>query len=412
MNYFFFLLNFIFILKPIKPEKIVEINFYRNLTFKNTSDFLELITNKLYVTISFGSNQRKIDLPIVFYTPYFSIGSKYSENSSTYKALEPNYTFYSGTEFYSAQKAEERIKLNEQINIDNFKFISDGFGEGELGLNFNFQNNDLLDFNFLKELIRNDLIEAYDMKILYNRNNLTSGKLIFGSSPKFTIPMHIEEKSIFCFRVDQVSYQGEYYTTEIGLDFNSGGIIAPGDCYKKIEKFFEPFVKNNTCKYILLSNKYDTTFFCNESFHSFENFEKIYINLNDFEFKHSFILEGKDLFMKVDNGYLFLIRTLLYYASDKWVLGLPFFNKYPVSLNLKKKLVGFDINRDVEDKPKDNNNSLPWILFGIIAFIFLILVGVNVYIFIFKKKRKTRANELDEDIIYNEKTDDENNICI
>ena len=158
MNYFFFLLNFIFILKPIKPEKIVEINFYRNLTFKNTSDFLELITNKLYVTISFGSNQRKIDLPIVFYTPYFSIGSKYSENSSTYKALEPNYTFYSVTEFYSAQKAEERIKLNEQINIDNFKFISDGFGEGELGLNFNFQNNDLLDFNFLKELIRNDLI--------------------------------------------------------------------------------------------------------------------------------------------------------------------------------------------------------------------------------------------------------------
>ena len=73
MNNFFFLLNFIFILKSIKPEKLVEINFYRNLTFKNASDYLELITNKLYVTISFGSNHKKIDLPIVFYTPYFSI---------------------------------------------------------------------------------------------------------------------------------------------------------------------------------------------------------------------------------------------------------------------------------------------------------------------------------------------------
>ena len=351
-------------------------------------------------------------MPISFYTPYFSISSKFAENSSTYKALEPNYTFYSETEFYSAQKAEERIKLNDKIIIDNFKFISDGFGGGELGLNFNFENNELLDFNFLKELIRNDLIETYDMKILYNENNLTSGKIIFGSSPKFTIPMHIEGKSIFCFRVDQVAYQGEYYTTEIGLDFNSGGIIAPGDCYKKIEKFFEPFVKNNTCKYILLSNSYDTTFFCYENFQAIENFDKIYININDFEFKHSFILEGKDLFMKVDNGYLFLIRTLLYYVSNKWVLGLPFFNKYPVSLNLKKKLVGFDIKKDAEDKPKDNNNSLPWILFGIIAFIFLILVGVNLYIFIFKKKRAVRANELDEGIIYNEKTDEENKMGI
>jgi hypothetical protein len=412
MNNFFFLLYLIFILKSIKPEKLVEINFYRNLTFKNASDYLELITNKLYVTISFGSNHKKIDLPIVFYTPYFSIASKYAENSSTYKALEPNYTFYAGTEFYSAQKAEEKIQLNEKTNIDNFKFISDEFGGGELGLNFNFENNELLDFNFLKELIRNDLIETYDMKILYNENNLTSGKIIFGSSPKFTIPIHIEEKSIFCFRVNQVSYQGEYYTTEIGLDFNSVGIIAPGDCYKKIEKFFEPFVKNNTCKYILLSNSYDTTFFCYENFQAIENFDKIYININDFEFKHSFILEGKDLFMKVDNGYLFLIRTLLYYVSNKWVLGLPFFNKYPVSLNLKKKLVGFDIKKDAEDKPKDNNNFLPWILFGIIAFIFLILVGVNVYIFIFKKKRKVRANELDEDIIYNKETDEENKMDI
>jgi hypothetical protein len=102
------------------------------------------------VTISFGSNHKKIDLPIVFYTPYFSIASKYAENSSTYKALEPNYTFYAGTEFYSAQKAEEKIQLNEKTNIDNFKFISDGFGGGELGLNFNFENNELLDFNFLK----------------------------------------------------------------------------------------------------------------------------------------------------------------------------------------------------------------------------------------------------------------------
>jgi hypothetical protein len=412
MNNFFFLLNFIFILKSIKPEKLVEINFYRNLTFKNASDYLELITNKLYVTISFGSNQNKIDLPLVFYTPYTSISSEFAEKSPTYQALEPNYTFYSRTEFNYAQKAKDRIKLNEKTIIDDYKFISDGLGEGKLGINLNFQNNELLDFNFFKNLIRNDFIETYDMKILYNENDLTSGKIIFGSSPQFTIPMHIEDNTIFYFRVDQITYQDEDYTTEIGLDFSSGGIVVPGNCFKKIEKFFEPFVKNNTCKYILLPNNYDTTFFCYENFHLFENFEKIYININDFEFKYSFILEGKDLFMKVNNGYLFLIRTFIYYASDRWVLGLPFFSKYPVSLNLEKKLVGFDINKEVEEKPEDNNNFLPWILFCSIAFFFLILVGINVYIFIFKKKRKTRANELDEDIIYDKKTDEENKLGI
>ena len=412
MYYFFFLLNFAFILKSIRVEKVVEMNFFRNLTFKNSSDYLELITNKLYVTISFGSNQNKIDLPLVFYTPYTSISSEFAEKSPTYQALEPNYTFYSRTEFNYAQKAKDRIKLNEKTIIDDYKFISDGFREGKLGINLNFQNNELLDFNFFKNLIRNDFIETYDMKILYNENDLTSGKIIFGSSPQFTIPMHIEENTIFYFRVDQITYQDEDYTTEIGLDFSSGGIVVPGNCFKKIEKFFEPFVKNNTCKYILLSNNYDTTFFCYENFHLFENFEKIYININDFEFKYSFILEGKDLFMKVNNGYLFLIRTFIYYASDRWVLGLPFFSKYPVSLNLEKKLVGFDINKEVEEKPEDNNNFLPWILFCSIAFFFLILVGINVYIFIFKKKRKTRANELDEDIIYDKKTDEENKLGI
>ena len=150
MYYFFFLLNFAFILKSIRVEKVVEMNFFRNLTFKNSSDYLELITNKLYVTISFGSNQNKIDLPLVFYTPYTSISSEFAEKSPTYQALEPNYTFYSRTEFNYAQKAEDRIKLNEKTIIDDYKFISDGFREGKLGINLNFQNNELLDLISLK----------------------------------------------------------------------------------------------------------------------------------------------------------------------------------------------------------------------------------------------------------------------
>ena len=259
------------------------------------------------------------------------------------------------------------------------------------------------------------MIETQDIKLLYNPNDLTSGKLIFGSSPKFTIPMHIEEITIFCFRFDQITYEGEDYTTDIGLDFNSAGIVAPGSFYKRIDKFFSPFMKNNTCKYINLPNSYVSTIFCDDSFDSMEQFGKIYFNVNDFGFKHSFTLEGKELFMKVKNGYLFLIRSYLMYISEKWVLGLPFFGKYPVTFNLEKNLLGFDIkiNKDNNKGDKSNNDLyISWILLGILGLLFILIIGFNVYYFVFKKKRTIRANELDEDIVYSAKKDEDNKLGI
>lgn len=414
MNYFFWFVIIIFYLNFAKLEKIVEINFYRDLPSKNTSDYSDFITTKLYATFQVGSFQKNINFLISFSTPYFSISSDLVENSTSFKALDPDFSFYSKTEFNSAQRAEEKIKINEKIIINNFKLISDKFGDSKLGLNLNFENNALLNFSFIKELIQNDLIETYDMKMLYNENNFTHGKIIFGSSPTFKIPMYIERTSIIVFRVDQVKYQEEDFTAELSLDFDSGGILVPGNFYKKIEKFFEPYIKKKTCNYVVLINKYESTIFCNENFNSFEKIDKIYFNINDFQFQQSLILEGRDLFIKVNNGYLFLIRTSMYYSIDKWVLGAPFIRKYPVTVNIDKKYVGFDFNMDNgnNDENQNNNNILPWILLGIFALVLIIVIGINLYIFVFKKKRKVRANELDDDILYEKKPEDERKLGI
>ena len=403
---FFYLLYFNYILIFIKSEKTVEINFYRNISIKSDSDFSPLIKNKIFTTIIIGSYEQKIDLQISFHKPFFSIASSYVENSSTLKRIEPNFTFYSRSEFNYAQKSEEKIKINDKITIDDFKFISDGFGEGAIGLSLNIENNELTDFNFVKELIRKNLIETYDIKILYNKGDISTGKIIFGSSPLYTRAMHIEQKSIFCFRVEQITYQNEDFTAEIGLDFDSGGIMAPGKFYTKIAKFFQPYLDRGVCKYVFLKNNYDKTFFCDENFNEFEKFDKIYFNFNDFDFKYSFILEGKDLFIKVNNGYLFVLRTFVYNAIDKWVLGLPFFSKYPITLNFDKNLIGFDIIN------KNNSHVLQWALFGSLAVILIVIICINIYIFVFKKKRVVRANELDEDIIYSKKSDEDNNLGI
>ena len=51
MNYFFFIFGIIFIFKSIKAEKIVEIDFFRKSSNKNTTYFSELILLKINIFI-------------------------------------------------------------------------------------------------------------------------------------------------------------------------------------------------------------------------------------------------------------------------------------------------------------------------------------------------------------------------
>ena len=94
-------------------------------------------------------------------------------------------------------------------------------------------------------------------------------------------------------------------------------------------------------------------------------------------------------------------------------IQLPFFGKYPVTFNLKKKLIGFDINKEKIIEDKSNNNSLvAWILLGILGLLFILIISFNIYFFMYKRKRKIRANELDENIVYKEKNDEDNKLGI
>ena len=152
MYFLFYLLDFIYVLNFIKSEKTVELNFYRNVSYKSDSDFSALMSNKLFGTIIIGSFEKKLDLEIFFNRPYFSISFSDIKNSTTLKQLEPNFTAYNKSEFYYSQKSEERIKINDKITVDDFKFICDRYGVGKIGLNLNIQNNELADFSFIKEL--------------------------------------------------------------------------------------------------------------------------------------------------------------------------------------------------------------------------------------------------------------------
>ena len=128
----FYLVIYINFLKYVYLEKVVELNFYRNLLYKNDSDFSELIKNRLYITLEVGSNYRKVDFQLIFHSPYFSVSSQDLDNSTTFRPFQSDFSFYSRTEFNYAQISEEKIKLNDKITINDFKIISDKFGTGKL----------------------------------------------------------------------------------------------------------------------------------------------------------------------------------------------------------------------------------------------------------------------------------------
>jgi hypothetical protein len=149
------------------------------------------------------------------------------------------------------------------------------------------------------------------------------------------------------------------------------------------------------------------------------------------QLEYNFVLKNKDLFEQIFDKYYFLIifkNNVTITASDFWYLGEPFYRKYPFSMNLDAKTIGFYLNEGANGKKsnstKDNNNKikstdddgenkndindtndtndnkgmnkiLKYILEIIVVIIIALLayyIGVTV-----SEKRKKRANELKDE---------------
>lgn len=75
--------------------------------------------------------------------------------------------------------------------------------------------------------------------------------------------------------------------------------------------------------------------------------------------------------------------------------------------------IDLKINKESNPGNGENNDSIvPWILLGVLGFVFILIIAFNIYIFVFKRQRKERANELKENIIYNDKNEEDNKLGI
>ena len=144
---------------------------------------------------------------------------------------------------------------------------------------------------------------------------------------------------------------------------------------------------SNKYKFILCQNDFDL-----------KKFPKL--ELYSDELNHTFVFEGKDLFVYDEKSkiYLFLIVFNLYTPMETyWELGLPFLKKELIYFDMEKKEIGIYVKENV----KQNGLNSIYLIINI-CLLSILLQAVFYLIFKFPStKRKIQAKELKEDYEYN-----------
>ena len=147
------------------------------------------------------------------------------------------------------------------------------------------------------------------------------------------------------------------------------------------------------CK-LLTSHKYQFVL-CNKDL-DVDKFPKLEFYSDELD--HTFVFEGKDLFVfdSKNNNFLFLVVFDLYAPVETaWELGLPFLRKEKVYFDMEKESLGVCL----DDGAQPKTNSMYVVICAMIVFLCALIFG---YFFMMpsKKQRKKRANELVEDYEY------------
>ena len=428
-NLYFFFILFIFI--NVNSEIILQFKRRWSTDFSNENNIiLNLQRNDIITKIKLGTPLQEGYLSLNFkdYSTYISVSNcstetpKFNEkSSSSYSIIKGKNTYYY-CGFMEGSISNDIINLNG-LSIKDFNFISvyklrqDNFflttELGVLGLNEKTTRPDsnLEKVNFIQELKSKNLIDSFAFSIKYNNEN--DGNLIIGNYPheynkSFTKENLIEisshrilDNGEWGILFDNIT-SGDIEITDRYKIFSSclyleDGIFYSNNVYKKIidHSFFNEYLNKNICveKHIKSSFNFEYQFYICDNTIDIKKFPSLKFHLKNsnlvFEFNYN------DLFDEYHNKIYFLVA---FTKATNWRIGKQFFKKYTVVFNQDKRTIGFYKNS------KNNVNfSLKLILLiilGIIIIFLLINIKYKKSLNLFKSKR-IKANELEDDISYN-----------
>ena len=171
-------------------------------------------------------------------------------------------------------------------------------------------------------------------------------------------------------------------------------IAAPHNFLPVLQREFLNLAEiRDKCR-LLTSNKYQFVL-CNKDL-DVEKFPKLEFYSDELD--HTFVFEGKDLFVfdtKNNNFLLLLVFDLYTPAETSWELGLPFLKKEKLFFDMEKENLGVCLGEATQTK----NSNMSLVFSGALVFLCALVIGV-LFMMPSKKQRKKRANELVEDYEY------------
>ena len=430
-------------------KTIVVLPLYKYQSKKEISNIFDFInnylTNNIYTIIKIGHPSQDLELQIKDGESAFSVVSTnchletfYNRNiSDTFKnttSFESHYFVYDSCLAEETLNLYTDLGLKELKKIENIPFVYQREKKkmknnkeiynncGVLSLDLFKENFIKNDYNFIFELKKLKIINDYSWTIQYiDNNDIMEGYLIIGDYPhNFDNKIYnsvnlrntlnnLAEKG-WNLNFKNITYNEskslKHYMTGI-ISFDTNYIYGTEEYKSQISSFFMSYISKGICSEDSYSSHY-SIYFCNSNQfkkNDIDNFPDL--RFYHFEYNYNFTFKGSDLFMEKDGKIYFLI-IFDKYKYRYWTFGKLFLKKYPLIFNHDSKMIGFYIDKNITEEPKEekdyNNIKLLSIIFVLIIVAFII--GIIIAGIIFTKRKNKKAKELeDNDDFLNEKNE-------
>ena len=450
----------------------------QSFNFKSITgeEFLEFNKNKLISSISLGTPFKTLELYLTMDYRLFFIGKGYclKDSKSSYDPNKSSSYSFNEKKFYSNPFNDLRnmtlgkdkctlyddYNLKSNIGLNNFLLYYGNIANysenifdkdkicGIMGFKMHYENSYYGQFKGLEYVLKinnitnssfwsieffdetekknygdNDgyiILGAGDLKYLKNIKNITEDNIQFSynSYTVGTLEWNTAFQKIFYYNSKNDTIKMDNSFLNVGFNFDNKYYFCTKDYFESIKiNFFNDYISKGICSIhqlneFYLKYKYIT---CNKKFFLEEKNKFPVLYLLSYSFNYTFQLTSNDLFIEVNDDFLFL----MFY--DPWnpklfLFGEKFMKKYNFIFRIDQKSIGFiqQINKEEKsDKEKkqeiiDNKNKFQIIWIIILS---VLLVGIILGILVGKKiwdnKRKKRANELvDEDYEYESKKEE------
>ena len=460
------------------PFKNKNIRQPQSFNFKSITgeEFLEFNKNKLISSISLGTPFKTLELYLTMDYRLFFIGKGYclKDSKSSYDPNKSSSFSFNDKKFYSNPFNDLRnmtlgkdkctlygdYNLKTNISLNNVLLYYGNIADysenifdkdkicGIMGFKMHYENSYYGQFKGLEYVLKrnnitnssfwsieffdetekknygdNDgyiILGAGDLKYLKNIKNITEDNIQFSynSYTVGSLEWNTAFQKIFYYNSKNDTIKMDNPFLNVGFNFDNKYYFCTKDYFESIKiNFFNEYISKGICSIhqlneFYLKYKYIT---CNKKFFLEEKNKFPVLYLFSYSFNYTFELTSNDLFIEVNDDFLFL----MFY--DPWnpklfLFGEKFMKKYNFIFRIDQKSIGFipQINKEEKsDKEKkqeiiDNKNKFQIIWIIILS---VLLVGIILGILVGKKiwdnKRKKRANELvDEDYEYESKKEE------